>query len=660
MRGRVRTILLAIVLTVPALAMLPASSSQPAPGLQAGAAQAEITPPIGTSGWGYTARQGVLATGGDLSDGHIPPQLVEQRMDEVDTELYGKTFIRTEGVHSRLYARTNVLDDGEDQLAMVMVDLGGVPGELHQAVADRLADRGVPIEADELMISATHTHGGPGGIFQYQGYALLGGDAFDPRVFGLVADGITESIDQAWQAREPAQLAVGEATIENAVRNRSPEAHTAVHDHDSDHVDETARVIRIDAIDGTPIGVVTIFAVHGVVIGSSDLFFTGDSQGVAARMLADGIAEASPAITDPSEVIVTYMNGALGDISPQRPGATFLESVINAASLQAPSMLETWTELGQGSFTSDVDLDSRMSFLCFCGQPVAYEGELGAISPIPILGAGGTDPFPGVGIPGHDPKVPLLIGPGLVPNVVRFQVARIDGHVLATIPGEPTMALGEVIEEELAALTGEVIDPETVDIVGVANDYISYMTMVPEYDVQEYEGTFTLFGRLTGPLLRTTMADLTADLLDGRESHPGWQGAVTHPPTGTPSTGQLELIPGASPDQVLEQPAGMLAPGETARFGWLGGSPAVDHPVDEVMVRVVAAGSGETVLDDTGYHLFVWYDKEGADEHRWTVEYTVQPELSPGEYRFEITGHYVALPGIVDAYAYTSEPFTVT
>lgn len=637
------------------LVALPATSEAPGD-LQAGTAKAEITPPVTTPMFAYTARHMMLATGEDLSD-QMYPRYVDQKDDGVDTELYGKTFLESEGVHTRLYAQATVLDDGDTEMAFVLTDLGALPGEVHQAVADRLADQAIDIPRENLMIGATHTHGGPGGFFADQGYALIGGDSFDPRIFERVVSGITKAIVDAHADKQPATLAIGTTEITDASRQRSTDAHVAGHSHDSDHKQERARVLRIDAADGgPPLGVITTFAAHGTIVGSDDLLITGDNQGVAARLVARGIAEASPQVASEHDVVVTYLNGAQGDISPVGSGDTFIDSAEDSGERQAPPLLAAWEAL-EGQGTRDVELDSRFKFLCFCGQEV-QDGQ--RISTIPILGAEGTDPFPNAGFPGHDPKVPFLVGPGLVPQVVRLQVVQINDHVMVAVPGEPSMALGQQIEEEILAMDDVAEPASTVDVIGLANDYISYMSTLPEYDVQAYEGSFNLYGRMTGPLFQQELTAMAHALLDDQPVEEAYQGVIdrSEPPV-LPGADQLDLVPGASPDQVLEQAADAAA-GQSVRLAWLGGSPAVDHPLDQPMVQVVDMETGEVVLDDRGFELQVRYDKVGTDEHRWSVTWPVEESVEPGSYRFEVTGRYVDQPGQTASYTYTSAPFQVT
>src|SRR5262245_26952559 len=110
-----RAALLALALVPPLRAAGP---------LTAGAATADITPPVGYPMWGYGAR-------------HDAP---------------------SQGVLDPLRARAVVLAAGGDALAVVSLDLGRAPTRTSMAaLRPRLAAAGVR----HLMLVASHTHHGP-------------------------------------------------------------------------------------------------------------------------------------------------------------------------------------------------------------------------------------------------------------------------------------------------------------------------------------------------------------------------------------------------------------------------------------------------------------------------------------------------------------------
>src|SRR4051812_19583344 len=183
---------------------LPAASARAS--LSAGAASADITPPVGTPMFAYTARS-KLANPEHLA---TAPELFA----DPNPNLYAKTFVATRGIHTRVLARALVLRDGDTKLALVQADLGGIPYAMTQSVLDRI--RATGIDGDHLLLSATHTHSSTGPIWPLDnaGYAGLGGDLFDPRIFELTAQGIADAILRADShlLPAPARVATGQGT----------------------------------------------------------------------------------------------------------------------------------------------------------------------------------------------------------------------------------------------------------------------------------------------------------------------------------------------------------------------------------------------------------------------------------------------------------------
>src|SRR5688500_15216587 len=124
-----RLLAVAAVLSTTAAVAPPAHAE-----LLAGAANADMTPPIGTPMLPYTARSHIA--GGAPQD--VPLQIVA----DPDGGLYAKTFAASRGIHTRVRARTIVLDTGEQKAALVQVDLGGIPYALVQRVEQLIGESG--------------------------------------------------------------------------------------------------------------------------------------------------------------------------------------------------------------------------------------------------------------------------------------------------------------------------------------------------------------------------------------------------------------------------------------------------------------------------------------------------------------------------------------
>ncbi len=167
-----------------------AANGAESPQLQAGAAEVDITPPIGFRMAGY--------------------------FDErISTRI-----------HDRLHAKAIVLSEGHQQLALVFCDLLGL--SLHvttNARAQASSKTGIPV--DHIVISATHTHTGP--LFDdvrrfYLHEAAVEKTGSDPHEKidypAFLTAKIVEAIITARAKLRPAELAAGIAHQEDLAFNR--------------------------------------------------------------------------------------------------------------------------------------------------------------------------------------------------------------------------------------------------------------------------------------------------------------------------------------------------------------------------------------------------------------------------------------------------------
>ena len=213
------------------------------------------------------------------------------------------------GFRQRLYARAIVLeDDSGGRLALVVADLGEVSILLHRRVADRTLRAGTGIGADRLLLSATHTHSGPGNFFAADGYNANAGRfvGFDPVVTDFLIDGIAGAIEDAASDLQPAQAGWRFEPVWDFTYNRSYEAYErnitprvtvnlgAARPLDQQAVDSTFALFRVDRCDQrwencAPRGAYGVFPIHSNNIPASNNLFDADLHGVIARAVEDHI-----------------------------------------------------------------------------------------------------------------------------------------------------------------------------------------------------------------------------------------------------------------------------------------------------------------------------------------------------------------------------------
>src|SRR4051812_44415786 len=113
-----------------AIVLLAAAAPAQADTLRAGAGRSDVTPPTGYPLLGW-ARGDARAT----------------------------------GQHTRLYARAVVLERGGRKLALVAVDANSIPGGMVKHAIDRVRPRG--FDETNVIVAASHTHGGPTGFSNF-------------------------------------------------------------------------------------------------------------------------------------------------------------------------------------------------------------------------------------------------------------------------------------------------------------------------------------------------------------------------------------------------------------------------------------------------------------------------------------------------------------
>jgi len=513
-------------------------------GLRAGAASADITPPIGTPMFAYTNRQAALEAAPSEFDPADPAGSIQggagkvseramQIVADPDTHLYAKSFVRSRGIHQRLKARAIVLERDGQKFALVQADLGGLPYALTNEVAKRVASTGITEE--RILLSATHTHSATGPIWPADngGYAALGGDLFDPRIFELTVRGVTEAILKADGDLRAAQLGVGTVELRGASRNRQSDAFKLNTDLPADpaerelaKIDPHLSVVRVDDAAGRPMGVWSNFAVHATSFGDGNLLFSGDNPGYTEEIVERTLARKAGG----REVVNVWTNGNEGDISPDggpdRAGGEPLQHVTSsfgsahmAGQRVARGVLAAWERAGT-RMTTAPDLRARTTYLAFDGSEA--NGE--RVGPHAVLGAGVVTegmcaPFEHMAGPGQGMKWPGLVGAGLVPNVHPISMWKIGPLGVAAFGSEITKQMGERIRRGLEADAGGAF--ERVALAGLTNSYFSYTATPEEYDACMYEGSFTLFGRQQGYRLLDVAKDVSRALLSNSAAPAG-------------------------------------------------------------------------------------------------------------------------------------------
>jgi hypothetical protein len=195
-------------------------------------------------------------------------------------------------VHDPIWARALYLDDGETRLFLVNTDLCMIHRELRARVLE-LAPGVVPKE--HIILTATHTHNGPGGMHRHLPLRAVSGD-FRPDVLEATAQGIARAMRNAHEAR--VRAAIGYTTTEQDVLSSNRRV-------PGGPIDKQIGVVRVDDADGNALALLTNFAAHPTSVGGEDKFsYSADYCGFYYRTVEE--------LSSPG-CVAFFLNGAEGN-----------------------------------------------------------------------------------------------------------------------------------------------------------------------------------------------------------------------------------------------------------------------------------------------------------------------------------------------------------
>lgn len=228
---------------------------------------------------------------------------------------YGNRNHIADGVKSDLWVRALVLEDGAGKkLILVTADILGFPPDLSHSIRKEAVAR-FGIDAADLMLVASHTHGGPA-IPQRPSMEIFHGldettgkDVFE--YADWLQGRVLESIGKALVAKKAATatLTHAQATFGMNRRFKNPNGSYSIKDNPGGLVDPDVTIVRVE-VDGKPAATVYTYACHGTTLGGDVYHYHGDWIGVASDEIEKATGGA-PAL---------YATGCGADINPSPRG----------------------------------------------------------------------------------------------------------------------------------------------------------------------------------------------------------------------------------------------------------------------------------------------------------------------------------------------------
>jgi neutral ceramidase len=589
---------------------------------------------------------------------------------------YGKGF------RTRLYARViylKAVDQGP--VALVQCDLLTGSELVHRRVAELVAEK-TDLDLKGILLSATHTHSGPGNLsgsnFYLMNTANAGG--LDMKFFDFVSGQIASAIIDAYNSRKPARIATGSAEVYGFTRNRSISAYRANRNADIEKagdirkaVNPTMYMVRVDCLDDEsgayiPTAAFTSFSIHGTTVPAKNTLYNADVFAYIEKELEWEIARK----VKTARFVHAVVNGTHADIAPDisSEGEDYRESRRIGVGLgkKAIGLFYSLEKQLTGTVKvnaalREVDLfqENAIDGVRICDSPRvgntllagAYDG-----GPTPILNwlpffkeGSRRWVFTG-GCHGNRrialwPFQSLILPRDEFPHRITFQAIQLNNMVLLPLPYEVTIESGRRIAEAChkSALQGGLPADTRFVVISVSNGYTGYCTTPEEYAQQRYEGGHTLYGPNTNPFIAAQAARIIGDLAHQGEfsDNPGnWTfrltGETFYREYDAPQGRRVTLA-----EPVLQRPEGGE---EYWRIKWAD----VPPPLIDFHRRLVSIEYSKDRadwfaleeqgirVDDNGYNLSVIFTGDMTDDGMGIYETCwFNPEKREGRwYRFRI------------------------
>uniref|UniRef100_A0A8U7MYJ8 Neutral ceramidase n=1 Tax=Corvus moneduloides TaxID=1196302 RepID=A0A8U7MYJ8_CORMO len=228
------------------------------------------------------------------------------------------------GLLSRLYSRAFIVADLEDSKRVVFVsaDIGMVSQRLRLEVLKQLQSKyGELYRQDNVILSGTHTHSGPGGYFQYTLFWITSKGLVRPALSSMV-NGIVKSIEIAHNSMRKGRLFINRGTVENSQINRSPFSYlknpASERSRYSSNTDKEMVVLKMADEDGHELGLISWFAVHPVSMNNSNHLVNSDNVGYASYLFEQ--EKNKGALPGEGSFVAAFASSNLGDVSPNTRG----------------------------------------------------------------------------------------------------------------------------------------------------------------------------------------------------------------------------------------------------------------------------------------------------------------------------------------------------
>jgi hypothetical protein len=390
-------------------------------------------------------------------------------------------FKPSTGFRDPIFAKSMVIHDEKGgKLILVSVDLIGVSKKLIKDVTRKMKPYGY--KREHIIISATHTHSGPGTLSKNLGLSIIAADLFKKKNYINLRDKLIASIINAHKNLEPVELYHSQFDAVKIQHNKWRKTRRQ-------YFNPTAKFILAKSLASKQwLGGMLNFAIHGNGMHIADTRFSGDIPGSIATATEGKIALKNNQFA--KKPVLLFMNGAEGDVRHAGSrGEDVIDYIGNKFAAQAAD--SALQNKNMKKIDGNIKIKTGTAFVGIPGYPLeaCYKREgmmkyVLAIVPdfIPL-------PFP------------------IFPPMTKLTAAKLGQVTLTTWPGEASTTLGYRLEA-----AGGKVGHDNVWVIGLANDYLTYFTTESEYHEGEYDSCSSFYGHHGGTRIIRKLSKLMKKL----------------------------------------------------------------------------------------------------------------------------------------------------
>jgi neutral ceramidase len=413
------------------------STSVRAASVRVGVGVADITPPVGVplAGWGGMDRRANPLTK------HSP---------------YSHYLIPSVGILDPIQAKVFYIQSGDRQLLFISVDLIGASRAMRKEILWRLPG----FKDNEIFISGTHTHNGPGSFEDNEVWAMIAADRYHPDIYNHIVNGVMSAVMQARLMTQTVTLHRFSFETKGFQFNRR-DANAPV--------DPTANVMLARTYKGEWLGGLLNFAIHGTILGPKNMLLSAEVNGAMASQLESRLQ----ARAGGSRPAILFINGAEGDVDPI-PGRT-LSQIGNEFANQAMSYLHTAKPHTGEWIVKQAKVNLGVPRAGHCTKSKLVWGLTHALDPLAWAGF---------------PKETYVW------SIVWGDIA------IMTWPGEVTSELGFGLKRWAKSKGKEGW------VFGLTNDHLAYFVTPQEFAAGTYESCGSFYGSQGGAKIQSALNGL--------------------------------------------------------------------------------------------------------------------------------------------------------